>query len=137
MTIDQTWQLRESELKSGPRRARTVDPRIKSPLLYRLSYRPHCTLNYSVLRRLTRCGGNRIGDFPVLFPAQKLDRDGFNHEKGCEGITQEPLSTQEQIHRSIRIQQSLHIHRDKPLPLQILLMQTIAIQRLCDDLIPP
>jgi hypothetical protein len=24
----------------GPRRARTVDPRIKSPLLYRLSYRP-------------------------------------------------------------------------------------------------
>jgi hypothetical protein len=27
--------------KSGPRRARTVDPRIKSPLLYRLSYRPH------------------------------------------------------------------------------------------------
>ena len=26
--------------KSGPRRARTVDPRIKSPLLYRLSYRP-------------------------------------------------------------------------------------------------
>jgi hypothetical protein len=25
----------------GPRRARTVDPRIKSPLLYRLSYRPH------------------------------------------------------------------------------------------------
>ena len=28
----------------GPRRARTVDPRIKSPLLYRLSYRPHCDL---------------------------------------------------------------------------------------------
>jgi hypothetical protein len=27
--------------KGGPRRARTVDPRIKSPLLYRLSYRPH------------------------------------------------------------------------------------------------
>ena len=27
---------------SGPRQARTVDPRIKSPLLYRLSYRPHC-----------------------------------------------------------------------------------------------
>jgi hypothetical protein len=27
--------------ESGPRRARTVDPRIKSPLLYRLSYRPH------------------------------------------------------------------------------------------------
>ena len=26
---------------SGPRQARTVDPRIKSPLLYRLSYRPH------------------------------------------------------------------------------------------------
>ena len=29
------------EGRSGPRRARTVDPRIKSPLLYRLSYRPH------------------------------------------------------------------------------------------------
>ena len=30
---------------SGPRRARTVDPRIKSPLLYRLSYRPqHLTI---------------------------------------------------------------------------------------------
>ena len=29
---------------SGPRQARTVDPRIKSPLLYRLSYRPHCNL---------------------------------------------------------------------------------------------
>ena len=27
--------------RSGPRQARTVDPRIKSPLLYRLSYRPH------------------------------------------------------------------------------------------------
>ena len=33
-----------SEYQSGPRRARTVDPRIKSPLLYRLSYRPHCNL---------------------------------------------------------------------------------------------
>ena len=31
----------ERRHKSGPRRARTVDPRIKSPLLYRLSYRPH------------------------------------------------------------------------------------------------
>jgi hypothetical protein len=40
----------------GPRRARTVDPRIKSPLLYRLSYRPHCTLNYWVLRLFIRCG---------------------------------------------------------------------------------
>ena len=30
-------------MTSGPRRARTVDPRIKSPLLYRLSYRPHFT----------------------------------------------------------------------------------------------
>jgi hypothetical protein len=32
--------------KSGPRRARTVDPRIKSPLLYRLSYRPHLLASY-------------------------------------------------------------------------------------------
>ena len=40
----------------GPRRARTVDPRIKSPLLYRLSYRPHCTLNYLVLSLLLAAG---------------------------------------------------------------------------------
>jgi Zn-dependent oligopeptidase len=40
--IKSLYENRESE--SGPRRARTVDPRIKSPLLYRLSYRPHCNL---------------------------------------------------------------------------------------------
>ena len=34
---------------SGPRQARTVDPRIKSPLLYRLSYRPHL-LRVHILR---------------------------------------------------------------------------------------
>ena len=34
-------KVREILQISGPRRARTVDPRIKSPLLYRLSYRPH------------------------------------------------------------------------------------------------
>ena len=60
--------------KGGPRRARTVDPRIKSPLLYRLSYRPHCTLQISafyaekavtrvivseIYRLITRSGGRK------------------------------------------------------------------------------
>jgi hypothetical protein len=54
---------------SGPRRARTVDPRIKSPLLYRLSYRPHFTLNKTVLTFLTRVYANRIGKRLVLNPA--------------------------------------------------------------------
>jgi hypothetical protein len=37
----------------GPRRARTVDPRIKSPLLYRLSYRPHCALTCQYFKSRT------------------------------------------------------------------------------------
>jgi hypothetical protein len=40
-----SWKVRTAlrlMIVGGPRRARTVDPRIKSPLLYRLSYRPHC-----------------------------------------------------------------------------------------------
>ncbi len=42
MDLDPNLGIKRSSLNSsGPRRARTVDPRIKSPLLYRLSYRPH------------------------------------------------------------------------------------------------
>jgi hypothetical protein len=35
-------------------------------LLYRLSYRPHCTLNYWVFTPLARCGVNRIGKNPLI-----------------------------------------------------------------------
>ena len=54
LALDQTWLPNKNEflgskfLESGPRRARTVDPRIKSPLLYRLSYRPHCETGTNV-----------------------------------------------------------------------------------------
>ena len=65
---------------SGPRRARTVDPRIKSPLLYRLSYRPHCTLLLRDLGVKGGCGRNRIGDLPVLYPHNFIH---FRHFEAC------------------------------------------------------
>ena len=50
----------------GPRRARTVDPRIKSPLLYRLSYRPHCALTI----QYSKSQANRIGVFWLYLPRE-------------------------------------------------------------------
>ena len=89
-----------SRKNCGPRRARTVDPRIKSPLLYRLSYRPHCTLNYWALRLLISCGSNRIGDLRPLRQTLNQSRGGFSLETECEGKAPMPEARQRRRCRS-------------------------------------
>ena len=85
---------------SGPRRARTDDPRIKSPLLYRLSYRPHCTLNYWAFTLFIRCGRNRIGDLRPLRQTLNQSRDSFSRETGYEGKAPKPEAIRQQRCRS-------------------------------------
>ena len=56
-----------SRHKCGPRRARTVDPRIKSPLLYQLSYRPHCALVLSLPASSTQSRGAIVSEIRDWF----------------------------------------------------------------------
>ena len=87
-----------SFMKCGPRRARTVDPRIKSPLLYRLSYRPHCTRFLRVLRVNHCCGRNRIGDLEPWRHAQNQSRAGFSRAMGCAKTAPKPATSLRRIH---------------------------------------
>ena len=117
--------------QSGPRRARTVDPRIKSPLLYRLSYRPHCTLNYLVFMPFTRCGRNRIGDLERWGHAPKQSRDGFSRAMGCAGTALKPATSLRRIHLLIRNPKNLDTNKpQRQLPRTHLLMPTMKWQPL-------
>ena len=86
----------------GPRRARTVDPRIKSPLLYRLSYRPHCTRFLRVLCVNHCCGRNRIGDLEPWRHARNQSRDGFSRGMGCAKTTPKPATRSHRKYLLIR-----------------------------------
>jgi hypothetical protein len=88
-------RLDDGDKHDEPRRARTVDHRIKSPVLYQLSYRPVC----SGLRR--RIGFRFLGLWPrVVNPGSSLTVDSLqpaNSKHACP-LNFRPIS----MHSSIR-----------------------------------
>ena len=58
------WAMRRDGLKSDPGRDRTCDPRIKSPLLYQLSYGVSAAEEINVTSRMIGC---KVGSLALLF----------------------------------------------------------------------
>ena len=131
----------ESRLKNrGPCEFRSHDPRIKSPLLYRLSYRPHCMLNYWVLTLFFRCRGKRIGDLEPWRHAPNQSRDGFSRAMGCAKTAPRPVASRHRIHLLIRNPKNLDTYKPqqqlprthlqmptmKSLPLDVLILRALS-----------